>query len=73
MVIAYSLTHLEDRKGDLNDLGEDGESVYGEKAEWRLVFGEGSSGDFKAIIASDQSPNNDWLAVDLSNAVLLVN
>lgn len=36
--------------GDLNGLGELGESVYGEKADIRLLFGEGSIGDFNAII-----------------------
>lgn len=41
---------IEERTGDLNGLGELGESVYGEKADIRLLFGEGSIGDFNAII-----------------------
>lgn len=42
--------YIEERTGDLNGLGELGESVYGEKADIRLLFGEGSIGDFNAII-----------------------
>jgi hypothetical protein len=37
--------------GDLKGGGDVGESVYGEKADMRPVFGEGIRGDFKAIIA----------------------
>lgn len=42
--------YIEEMTGDLNGLGELGESVYGEKADIRLLFGEGSIGDFNAII-----------------------
>jgi hypothetical protein len=38
--------------GDLNGLG--GESVYGEKADIRLLFGDGINGDFNAIIIMNQ-------------------
>lgn len=47
-------THIEGRIGDLNGLGEDGESVYGEKADIRLLFGDGINGDCKAIIMMNQ-------------------
>lgn len=40
--------------GDLNGLGEVGESVYGEKADIRLLFGDGINGDFNAIIMMNQ-------------------
>lgn len=36
--------------GDLNERGEVGESVYGEKADIKLLFGDGTNGDFNAII-----------------------
>lgn len=45
-----SNSYIEVRTGDLCGLGELGESVYGEKADIRLLFGEGSIGDFNAII-----------------------
>ena len=36
--------------GDLNGAGDEGESEYGEKADIRERSGEGSIGDFNAII-----------------------
>lgn len=39
----------------MNGAGDDGESVYGEKADIRLVFGDGIRGDFRAIIIADAS------------------
>lgn len=36
--------------GDLNGAGEVGESEYGEKADMRERSGDGSRGDFSAII-----------------------
>ena len=47
-------THIDEMIGDLNGLGEDGESVYGEKADIKLLFGDGSNGDFNAIIMLNQ-------------------
>ena len=44
--------YIEEITGDLNVLGELGESVYGEKADMRLLFGEGSIGDCNAIIVT---------------------
>lgn len=41
------------RNGDLNGAGDDGESVYGEKADIRFVLGDGMRGDFNAIILID--------------------
>ena len=38
--------------GDLNGAGDVGESEYGEKADMRLWSGEGSNGDFNAIIVT---------------------
>ncbi len=43
--------NLLEETGDLKGGGDVGESVYGEKADMRPVFGEGIRGDFKAIIA----------------------
>lgn len=44
--------YIEEITGDLNVLGELGESVYGEKADMRLLFGEVSIGDCNAIIVT---------------------
>lgn len=41
--------------GDLKGTGEVGDSEYGEKADMRLRSGDGSIGDFKAIIAEGHS------------------
>lgn len=41
--------------GDLNGTGDVGDSEYGEKADMRLRSGEGSIGDFNAIIAEGHS------------------
>lgn len=38
--------------GDLKGAGDVGESEYGEKADMRERSGEGSNGDFNAIIAT---------------------
>lgn len=43
-------TDIDEMIGDRNGLGEDGESVYGEKADIKLLFGDGINGDFNAII-----------------------
>ncbi len=44
-------THMDAMMGDWNGRGDDGESVYGEKADIRLLFGEGiNDGDCTAII-----------------------
>lgn len=53
-------THIDEMIGDLNGLGEDGESVYGEKADIKLLFGDGSNGDFNAIIMLNQRGSR-WL------------
>lgn len=53
-------THIDEMIGDLNGLGEDGESVYGEKADIRLLFGDGINGDFNAIIMLNQRGSR-WL------------
>ncbi len=42
--------NLLEETGDLKGGGDVGESVYGEKADMRPVFGDGIRGDFKAII-----------------------
>ena len=55
-----SETHMDEMIGDLNGLGEVGESVYGEKADIRLLFGDGINGDFKAIIMMSQHGTR-WL------------
>lgn len=47
-------THIDEMIGDLNGLGEVGESVYGEKADIKLLFGDGISGDFNAIIMMNE-------------------
>ena len=47
--------YIEEVTGDLNGLGELGESVYGEKADIRLLFGDGSIGDFNAIIMVERN------------------
>ena len=52
--------------GDLNGLGEVGESVYGEKADIRLLFGDGNNGDFNAIIMLNQRGSR-WLVCGLIN------
>lgn len=44
--------YIDEITGDLNVLGELGESVYGEKADMRLLFGEGNIGDCNAIIVT---------------------
>lgn len=41
--------------GDLNGTGDVGDSEYGEKADMRLRSGDGSIGDFNAIIALKHS------------------
>lgn len=41
--------------GDLNGAGDVGDSEYGEKADMRLRSGDGSIGDFKAIISQGRS------------------
>lgn len=43
-------TYIEETIGDPKGRGELGESVYGENADIRLLFGEGSIGDLSAII-----------------------
>lgn len=45
-----AVTYIEAMTGDRNGLGDEGESEYGEKADMRLLFGDGINGDFKAII-----------------------
>lgn len=47
-------THIDEMIGDRKGLGDVGESVYGEKADIRLLFGDGINGDFKAIIMLNQ-------------------
>lgn len=47
-------TYMDEMIGDLNGLGEVGESVYGGKADIRLLFGDGINGDFNAIIMMNQ-------------------
>lgn len=47
--------YIEEMTGDLNGLGELGESVYGENADIRLLFGDGSIGDFNAIIMVERN------------------
>lgn len=47
--------YIDEITGDLNVLGELGESVYGEKADMRLLFGEGSIGDCSAIIVTSRA------------------
>ena len=39
--------------GDLKGAGDVGDSEYGEKADMRLRSGDGSIGDFNAIIAGN--------------------
>ena len=39
--------------GDLKGAGDVGDSEYGEKADMRLRSGDGSIGDFNAIIAEN--------------------
>ncbi len=51
--------------GDLNGAGDVGDSEYGEKADMRLRSGEGSIGDFNAIIAVGRSPRS-WTLLALS-------
>ena len=41
--------------GDLKGAGDVGDSEYGEKADMRVRSGEGSMGDFNAIIAPRHS------------------
>lgn len=41
--------------GDLNGAGDVGDSEYGEKADMRLRSGDGSIGDFNAIIVEGYS------------------
>ena len=40
--------------GDLYGAGDVGDSEYGEKADMRLRSGDGSIGDFNAMIAEGQ-------------------
>lgn len=40
--------------GDLNGAGDVGDSEYGEKADMRFRSGDGSIGDFNAMIAKGQ-------------------
>lgn len=41
--------------GDLKGAGEVGDSEYGEKADMRLRSGDGSIGDFNAIMSKGHS------------------
>ena len=41
--------------GDLNGAGDVGDSEYGEKADIRLRSGDGSIGDFSAMVAVKHS------------------
>lgn len=44
--------------GDRKGLGELGESVYGENADIKLLFGDGNNGDFSAIIMIKKGTTN---------------
>lgn len=58
-----------DERNDLNGAGDDGESVYGEKADIRLVLGEGMRGDFNAIIV-ERLAVDERLEVDTVRATV---
>ena len=45
--------------GDLNGAGDVGESEYGEKADIKERSGEGSIGDFNAIIIAETQCDHD--------------
>ena len=72
--VSYSCQSRKDRTysgrlweiGDLNGAGDVGDSEYGEKADMRLRSGEGSIGDFRAIIAQNHS-TRPWELFDLSS------
>lgn len=51
--------------GDLNGAGDVGDSEYGEKADMRLRSGDGSIGDFNAIIVEGHSTRS-WKLLALS-------
>ena len=57
--------------GDLNGAGDVGESEYGEKPDMRLQSGEGSIGDFNAIIAEGH-PARSWKLFGLIGGQLLL-